>query len=165
MCRWQPTTETCASSEHNMGTPADEPRSVRYTVRFTEKEDIQLRLEMANMDYTSVARFLRDKVLDHQIVIRKDIVLTDRNLRNQINSLSARVARIGVDYNQATRQFNYLSKQKRKDGSPVINARAANYYLTRIHALTKDLKEEMDRVIDIVDRLNYDGSPHGGGGR
>lgn len=165
MCRWLPTTETCASSEHNMGTPADEPRSVRYTVRFTEKEDIQLRLEMANMDYTSVARFLRDKVLDHQIIIRKDVILTDRNLRNQINSLSAKVARIGVDYNQATRRFNYLSKQKRQDGSPVINARAANYYLTRIHSLTKDLKEEMDRVIDIVDRLNYDGSPHGGGGR
>ena len=69
----------------------------------------------------------RNKVLNKRIKIDRSIVLTDRVFRNQINSLSAIVARIGVDYNQATKRFNSLVKQKRADGSPVINSRAANY--------------------------------------
>jgi hypothetical protein len=73
--------------------------------------------------------------------------------RNQINSLSAIVARIGVDYNQATKRFNSLVKQKRADGSPVINARAANYYLRQIHSMTLELKETMDKVIEMVEAL------------
>lgn len=146
-----------------MGTPALESRSVRYTVRFTEKENIQLKMEMANNDYLSVAHFLRDRALNRQILIRKDVILTDRNLRNQINSLSATVARIGVDYNQATKKFNALCKMKRADGSPVINARAANYYLVRIHKLTRDIKSSMNHIIDLVDRLDYDiNKPHPG---
>ena len=39
------------------------------------------------------------------------------------------------------------------DGSPVINARAANYYLAKVATMTKELKEQMDLVINIVDRL------------
>ena len=80
-------------------------------------------------------------------------MLTDRVFRNQINSLSAIVARIGVDYNQATKRFNSLVKQKRADGSPVINARAANYYLRQIHSMTLELKETMDKVIEMVEAL------------
>ena len=79
--------------------------------------------------------------------------MTDRAFRNQINSLSAIVARIGVDYNQATKRFNSLVKQKRADGSPVINARAANYYLKQLNAMTVDLKKTMDTIIEMVEAL------------
>jgi hypothetical protein len=119
---------------------------------------------MQNADYLSISKYIRDKALDRQIEIRRNIVLTDRNLRNQINALSSTVARIGVDYNQATRKFNTLAKMKRADGSPVINERAANYYLTRLHKLTRDLKAAMDKVIDLVERLDYDNRPRGGTG-
>lgn len=139
-----------------MGTPALEARDVKVTFRLTQKELIQLQTEMANWDYTSVSHFVRDRIMNRQILIRKDVVLTDRNLRNQINNLSATVAKVGVDYNQATKKFNALCKMKRADGSPVINARAANYYLVRIHKLTKDLKAAMNHIIDLVDRLDYD---------
>lgn len=146
-----------------MGTESLEPRRNQLCVRFTDKELIQLKLEMANNDYFSVAHFLRDRALNRQILIRRDVILTDRNLRNQINSLSATVARIGVDYNQATKKFNALCKMKRADGSPVINARAANYYLVRIHKLTRDIKSSMNHIIDLVDRLDYDiNKPHPG---
>ena len=91
--------------------------------------------------------------MNKQIKVRKNIILTDRNLRNMINDISTRIAKIGVDYNQATKQLNALSKKTRADGSPVINARAANYYLAKVATMTKELKEQMDLVINIVDRL------------
>ena len=112
-----------------------------------------LAAQMKNFDYLSISRFIRDKVLDKRIKIDRSIVLTDRVFRNQINSLSAIVARIGVDYNQATRRFNSLVKQKRADGSPVINARAANYYLKQLNAMTVELKKTMDAIIEMVEAL------------
>lgn len=147
-----------------MGTPAKEPRCRYVPVRFTEKEYVQLKAQMANDDYLSISKYIRAKTLDEHFRIRKKIVLTDRNLRNQINNLTAKIERIGVDYNQATKRFNTLSKAKRLDGTPVINARAANYYLKKLFALTKDLKEEVDNLVDMVDRINYDSIPHGEGG-
>lgn len=131
-----------------------EPRSRYVGIRFTEKEWEVLTTQMKNYDYLSISRFIRDKVLDKRIKIDRSIVLTDRAFRNQINSLSAIVARIGVDYNQATKRFNSLVKQKRADGSPVINARAANYYLKQLNAMTVDLKKTMDTIIEMVEALN-----------
>ena len=130
-----------------------EPRSRYVGIRFTEKEWEVLTTQMKNYDYLSISRFIRDKVLDKRIKIDRSIVLTDRTFRNQINSLSAIVARIGVDYNQATKRFNSLVKQKRADGSPVINARAANYYLKQLNAMTVDLKKTMDTIIEMVEAL------------
>ena len=130
-----------------------EPRSRYVGIRFTEKEWEVLTTQMKNYDYLSISRFIRDKVLDKRIKIDRSIVLTDRAFRNQINSLSAIVARIGVDYNQATKRFNSLVKQKRADGSPVINARAANYYLKQLNAMTVDLKKTMDTIIKMVEAL------------
>ena len=57
------------------------------------------------------------------------------------------------DYNQATKRFNSLVKEKRADGSPVINARAANYYLRQINAMTVELKKTMDLIIEMVASL------------
>ena len=135
-----------------MGRTADN-KSRKVTIRFTEKEWKGIEEQMANYDYLSISHYIRDKVLNKRIKIDRSIVLTDRVFRNQINSLSAIVARIGVDYNQATKRFNSLVKQKRADGSPVINARAANYYLRQIHSMTLELKETMDKVIEMVEAL------------
>lgn len=130
-----------------------EIRSKHIGVRFTEKEWETLCNQMKNYDYLSVSRFIRDKVLDKRIKIDRNVVLTDRTFRNQINSLSTIVAKIGVDYNQATKRFNSLVKQKRSDGSPVINSRAANYYLKQLHEMTTEIKQSMDHIIDLVEKL------------
>lgn len=148
-----------------MGTPTKEPRHRLVAVRFTDKEYVQLKAQMANDDYLSVSKYIRVKTLDEHFRVRKRIVLTDRNLRNQINNLTAKIERIGVDYNQATKRFNTLTKAKRLDGTPVINARAANYYLKKLYAMTRDLKEEVNTLIEMVDRVNYDSIPHGEGGK
>ena len=136
-----------------MGTISDNPRKRFVGLRFTEGEFEQIESQMRKADYISISKFIRDRALNKQIKVRKNIILTDRNLRNMINDISARIAKIGVDYNQATRQLNSLSKKQRADGSPVINARAANYYLNKVALMTKELKDQMDLVITIVDRL------------
>lgn len=136
-----------------MGTISDNPRKRFVGLRFTEGEFEQIESQMKKADYISISKFIRDRALNKQIKVRKNIILTDRNLRNMINDISTRIAKIGVDYNQATKQLNALSKKQRADGSPVINARAANYYLNKVAVMTKELKEQMDLVINIVDRL------------
>ena len=136
-----------------MGTVSDNPRKRFVGLRFTEGEFEQIESQMKKADYISISKFIRDRALNKQIKVRKNIILTDRNLRNMINDITTRIAKIGVDYNQATKQLNALSKKQRADGSPVINARAANYYLNKVALMTKDLKEQMELVINIVDRL------------
>ena len=136
-----------------MGTISDNPRKRFVGLRFTEGEFEQIESQMKKADYISISKFIRDRALNKQIKVRKNIILTDRNLRNMINDITTRIAKIGVDYNQATKQLNALSKKQRADGSPVINARAANYYLNKVALMTKELKDQMELVINIVDRL------------
>ena len=136
-----------------MGTISDNPRKRFVGLRFTEGEFEQIESQMKKADYISISKFIRDRALNKQIKVRKNIILTDRNLRNMINDITTRIAKIGIDYNQATKQLNALSKKQRADGSPVINARAANYYLNKVAVMTKELKEQMELVINIVDRL------------
>lgn len=135
-----------------MGTVAEEPRIRRITVRFTDKEYIQLRQQMENVDCLSAAKYLRARALNQTIQIRRDIRYSDRELRNQINRFSATVARIGVDYNQATKLLHTLSRKTRPDGSPVINARAVNYYLSKIYTMTKALCSSVDKLIDYIEQ-------------
>lgn len=136
-----------------MGTISDNPRKRFVGLRFTEGEFEQIESQMKKADYISISKFIRDRALNKQIKVRKNIILTDRNLRYMINDITTRIAKIGVDYNQATKQLNALSKKQRADGSPVINARAANYYLNKVALMTKELKEQMELVINIVGRL------------
>lgn len=139
--------------KEGMGTISTKPRCRFVGLRFTEDEFEKIRTQMAKADYLSISKFIRDRALNKQIKVRKNIVLTDRNLRNMINDISARIAKIGVDYNQATKQMNSLSKKTRSDGSPVINSRAANFYLTKVATMTIELKEQMNLLISIVERL------------
>ena len=81
-----------------MGTISTKPRCRFVGLRFTEDEFEKIRTQMAKADYLSISKFIRDRALNKQIKVRKNIVLTDRNLRNMINDISARIAKIGVDY-------------------------------------------------------------------
>ena len=127
-------------------------------VRLTEKERQQLEMQMQNIGYRSKSKYARAKILDERIKIDKNVVLTDRLLRNQINALSALVAKIGVDYNQATKRFNSIVKMKRADGSPVIDAKSANYYLKKLCGYTTDLKDLMETIIDRVEKIELKAS-------
>ena len=145
-----------------MGTPSQEPRCHWVHVRFTEKEYAQLRMQMANVDILSVSKYIRTKVLDGQIQIHRKLVLTDRNLRNQINLLTTSITRIGTDYNQITRRMNALAKMRNPDGSFVANPRSSAFFLSQIHKDTLEIKRLMEQIIRTVDELDYDNIPHVG---
>lgn len=129
------------------------------TLRYTEGEFLQLQEQMETDNYKSVSRYIRDRSLNRKVRITKEVFLTDKDLRRKVNALSARIGRVGVNYNQATKKFNQLCRAYRSDGSPVINTRAANYYLHQIHAMTKEIKDLMNKVIDTVDAMNFDNNP------
>lgn len=139
-----------------------EQRSKFIALRLTETEYGQLRTQMENEGYRSISRYVRERLLVKRTVIRKDVVLTDRALRNQINNLSMSIAKIGANYNQVTKIFNGLGKKTRGDGSPVINARSADFYLKQLSGLTLDLKRQMEHVIETVSAIERDSSPHEG---
>ena len=155
------TTETCLR-KHIMGTPSKEPYSRMVPVRFTEKQYAQLRMQMENVDFLSVSKYIRARVLDERIPIHRKLVLTDRNLRNQINRLSTTITRIGTDYNQVTRRVNALMKMKNPDGSAVVNPRSTAFFLSRLHKETLQIKLLMEQVIETVGKLDYDNIPHPG---
>ena len=96
--------------------------------------------------------------MNKRIRVNRNVVLTDSAIRNKINSLSNLSGRVGADYNQATKRFNSLVKQKRADGSPVINARAANYYLRKLSAMTTELRDLMRTVIETVENIELKSS-------
>lgn len=140
-----------------MGEKVDE-KNIMIAVRFSPSELKQLETQMKNYGYRCRSKFIRAKLLDQRIRVDRNVMLTDRSIRNQINSLSSLVGKIGVDYNQATKRFNSLVKQKRKDGSPVINARAANFYLRQLSSMTTELRDLMNSVIEAVERIELKSS-------
>lgn len=139
-----------------------EPRTRFVGLKFTEKEYAQIRMQMENVDYLSLSKYIRAKVLDESIPIHRKLVLTDRNLRNQINRLSTTITRIGTDYNQITKRMNALMKLKNPDGSLVVNPRSTAFFLSRIHKETLEIKSIMNKIIDKVDTIDYDNKPHDG---
>lgn len=127
-------------------------------VRVTESELNEIKSQMELYGYHCRSKFIRAKLLNKRIRVNRNVVLTDSAIRNKINGLSNLIGRIGADYNQATKRFNSLVKQKREDGSPVINARAANYYLRKLSAMTTELRDLMRTVIETVENIELKNS-------
>jgi len=138
---------------------SEDPRCIWIKARVTRKEYAQIRMQMENVDILSVSKYIRVKVLDGTIQISRKLVLTDRNLRNQINRLSTTITRIGTDYNQLTKRMNALAKMRNPDGSYVANPRSSAFFLNRIWKETLEIKRIMEEVIDKVDKLDYDNRP------
>ena len=55
-----------------MGTVAEEPRKINRGVRFTVKEDIEIKKMMKQEEYLSVSKYIRDKALSKSS--RKEMV-------------------------------------------------------------------------------------------
>lgn len=65
--------------------------------------------------------------------------------------LSSEIAKIGVNYNQTVRDFKKLIAQTRKDGSPIINNKSANYFLQNLNTKTLEVKALMEHIIELVE--------------
>lgn len=127
-------------------------REKRYTIRLTPDEEDKMLADMRSFDYLSAAKYIRDCVLNKRVTVRK-YKMTDKAIRNQINLLTEQVKRIGKNYNQIVVRFESLTKTKRTDGTPVISPKNTVFFMDRLAKLTVDLKEQMNKVIETVDKL------------
>lgn len=126
-----------------MGTYKKEPRCIWHHFRVTEKEEIQIRRDMANADYLSMSKYFRDMILKRKVTLEK-VQITDRATRNQINDLSAKIERIGVNYNQAVRALHGALNAK------VVKGKAAAYYLSLLASLSDEIIKRQEEIIDRV---------------
>lgn len=126
-----------------MGTYKKEPRCIWHHFRVTEKEEIQIRRDMANADYLSMSKYFRDMILKRKVTLEK-VQITDRTTRNQINDLSAKIERIGVNYNQAVRALHGALNAK------VVKGKAAAYYLSQLASLSDEIIKRQEEIIDRV---------------
>ena len=126
-----------------MGTYKKEPRCIWHHFRVTEKEEIQIRRDMANADYLSMSKYFRDMILKRKVALEK-VQITDRTTRNQINDLSAKIERIGVNYNQAVRALHGALNAK------VVKGKAAAYYLSLLASLSDEIIKRQEEIIDRV---------------
>ena len=126
-----------------MGTYKKEPRCIWHHFRVTEKEEIQIRRDMANADYLSMSKYFRDMILKRKVTLEK-VQITDRTTRNQINDLSAKIERIGVNYNQAVRALHGALNAKG------VKGKAAAYYLSLLASLSDEIIKRQEEIIDRV---------------
>ena len=129
-----------------MGTYKKEPKCIRHYFRVTEKEEIQIRRDMANADYLSQSKYFRDMILKRKITLQR-VTVTDRTTRNQINDLSAKIERIGVNYNQAVRALHASLN------AMVVNGKAAAYYLSLLANLSDEIIKRQEEIIDRVSEI------------
>ena len=126
-----------------MGTFKKQTRTISHKFRVTEEEEIQIRRDMANADYLSMSKYFRDMILKRKITLEK-VTMTDRTMRNQINDLSAKIERIGVNYNQAVRALHGALNAK------VVKGKAAAYYLSLLASLSDEIIKRQEEIIDRV---------------
>lgn len=134
-----------------MGTPVRDQRDFRVTIRLTEAEKVQLLYQMERSGYLSISRYIRTRCLDGKAAVNREIDFGNADLRSQVNMLSSEIAKIGVNYNQTVRDFKKLIAQTRKDGSPIINNKAANYFLQNLNTKTLEVKALMEHIIELVE--------------
>ena len=135
-----------------MGTFKKEKRTISHKFRVTEEEEIQIRRDMANADYLSMSKYFRDVILRRKIVLERTD-LGDRTVRNQINDLSAKIERIGVNYNQAVRALHGALNARGKDGEPLVKGKAAAYFLAQLASLSDEIIRRQEDIIDRVSGL------------
>ena len=126
-------------------------------IRFTSKEYLNLKRQMGNNDYLSVSRYIRDRVLDKRIKVDGNFEYSAREFRNQINSISCLIAGVGADYNNTVSQIDDILTCIRSGGAPILDYNSANYYLKQLSTMTMDIKEMMDKLIDLASRIEIDG--------
>ena len=127
----------------------EDRRIHKIDVRFTNSEYQKILSDMEQYGYLSVSKYVRERMLKRRVEIKEELV-TDREIKNQINMLSTEISRIGANYNKAVRRYLSTCNAKRPDGSTAITTRSTNYYLNRLHEDTLKVKELMDAILKTV---------------
>lgn len=122
-------------------------------LRLTTDEYNKILSDMENYGYLSVSKYIRERVIKGRLTIKEQVV-TDRDIKNQVNKLSTEISRIGSNYNKIVKKYLAICNAKRIDGNPIINTRSTNHYLYNLTEMSAKIKELMEMVIDTVSVLN-----------
>ena len=114
-----------------MGTLTDEPRKVYRGVRFTLKEDLEIRKMMKQEDYLSVSKYIRDKTLAK--TGRKD--RTHELLRKLVDT----IREVGETYNSVVELFN-----GEKGCKPLVKT---------LVGLTRELKKNAEKAVSLAESM------------
>lgn len=138
-----------------MGTPVEEQRDYRVSVRFTQAEKERLLYQMENSGYLSMSRYLRVRCLDGKSAVTKECDSDGADLKTQINLLSSEIAKIGANYNKTVKEFQFLLSQRRRDGSLVVNTKAVSYFLQQLNTRTLEVKALMEHMIGLYENSRH----------
>lgn len=134
--------------------------TVTKSLRFTPDEWARIRLRMDNSDYLSFSKFVRDILLKGRVSVAR-VTMTDRSVRNQINGISARIARIGNNYNQFVKKYQSLAKAETSTGRPLIDTKVTVYYIKRLEESAAAVADLQRELIELTSRFQLDGREEG----
>lgn len=118
-------------------------------IRLTSEEYNRILSDMEYYGYLSVSKYIRERVLKRKLVIKEPVV-TELDIKNQINRLSTQISSIGSNYNMTVKKYLTFCNAKRDDGTPLINTRSTNYYINNLINMTEKVKELMEIVLDTI---------------
>ena len=130
----------------------EENRSIRYTIRLTSKEDIEMRSAMELEGYKSIAKYIRHRLLSKDIR-RRNLRIRDENLEKRFVLFVADMKKIGVNYNQVVKAVNILMKQ-RTNGRGTFSRRSMIQKCTELEALTKTMIDAMEKMCQEINDSN-----------
>ncbi len=134
-----------------------QPRRRFVTVRLTGEEYQKLEVLKTRYNYSSTSAFLRDLLFKKRIDSKKIVVrLTDKTLRDKINSITFQIKKIGTNYNQVVTLYHTQAKMTRPDGTPWLNTRRLDSSLERLMVMTEKLRDELAVLIDVVERFTME---------
>lgn len=133
-----------------MGTMTKELREHRVTIRLSSEEMDQLSYMMQRSGYLSMSKYIRMRCLAGRSSLSPEEMSDANSVRSQVNVMSAEISKIGANYNIVIKDFKNLLKQKKRDGSPVINTTTATYYMQQLYALTLEVKTLVEQFIELV---------------
>ena len=113
----------------------------RVTIRFTDEEYEVLKTRQALEGYMSTAKFIREKVLYAQSILKPTSIYTGK-LAKEILSLTKQVKKIGVNYNQVVKKFNSMSYAYKHIESKKLMVELQDLTKNLIDQV-KELKEEV----------------------
>lgn len=124
-------------------------------MRLTDSELAELKANAANNDFLSLSKYIRTVVLGRRIPIKK-VTVTDRATRNQINTLTAEISKIGININQFVKKLNTLAAAKKRNGDPVINTRQLSYYVRELSTRVESVIDKQNDIIETVSKAHPD---------
>ena len=114
-----------------MGTVTEEPRQINRGVRFTVKEDIEIKKMMKQEEYLSVSKYIRDKALSKSS--RKEMAY------EQLAKLIETIQDIGTSYNNVVELLN--------------GGKGSKSLIKTLVSLTRDLKKSTEKAVILADSI------------